>query len=324
MIKLAVGIDIGGTNTALGIIDRKGNVYYQTSLSTTRHPKIEDYVADVCQEIKKGETTLQFDYQIVGIGIGAPNGNYYSGTIEKAPNLPWTGKIELTRLFREQYHVPTYLTNDANAAAIGEIIYGGAKNMKDFVVITLGTGLGSGIVVNGNVLYGHDGFAGELGHVIVESGGRKCNCGRQGCLETYVSATGVVRTVYELLAFSNEASDLRDIPFSKMTSKIVADAAQNNDPIALETIKRTAKMLGEAIADVTAITSPEAIFLFGGLTKSGRLLFDQVQYYKEKNMLSIFSNKTKLLASELGDNAAILGSSGLVWAELDKEEKENL
>jgi glucokinase len=317
MTNLAVGIDIGGTNTAIGIVDQKGHVYFQTSIPTQTREKIEDFVFDLYQEIENGKKELTIEYNIVGIGVGAPNANYYTGTIENAPNLRWKGIIPFTSLFSKYYNIPVFITNDANAAAIGEMVYGGAKFMKNFVVITLGTGLGSGIVVDGKLLYGHDGFAGELGHIIVDANGRNCNCGRKGCLETYVSATGVVRTVYELFAISNEPSDLREIPFSKMTSKKVAKAAQNNDPIALETIKRTARMLGEAIADVTAIISPEAIFLFGGLTKSGHLLFDQVQYYKEKNMLSTFSNKTKLLPSELGENAAILGSSGLVWSEID-------
>jgi len=317
MANLAVGIDIGGTNTVIGIVDRNGKIYCQTTIATQTRENIEDFVFDVCKEIEKGTKSLTIEYKLVGIGIGAPNANYYKGTIENAPNLRWKGIINFTQLFKKHYQIPVFLTNDANAAAIGEMVYGGAKNMKNFVVITLGTGLGSGIVVDGKLLYGHDGFAGELGHIIVDANGRNCNCGRQGCLETYVSATGVVRTVYELLATRNDKTYLRDIPFSEMTSKTVSDAAKNNDPIALETIKKTARMLGEAIADVTAIISPEAIFLFGGLTRSGHLLFDQTQYYKEKNMLSIFSNKTKLLASELGENAAILGSSGLVWSEID-------
>lgn len=317
MIKLAVGIDIGGTNTAIGLVDREGKVYYQTSIPSQTRENIEDYVADLYGEIEKAKKAIDTEFELVGIGVGAPNANYYKGTIEEAPNLRWKGVIHFTKLFEKYYDTPVFITNDANAAAIGEMVYGGAKGMKNFVVITLGTGLGSGIVINGKLLYGHDGFAGELGHIIVDANGRKCNCGRNGCLETYVSATGVVRTVYETLAYSTDDSELRGIPFTEMTSKRVAEATKKDDPIALETIKKTAKMLGEAIADVTAITSPEAVFLFGGLTKSGRILFDQVQYYKEKNMLSIFSNKTKLLPSELGDDAAILGSSALVWSELE-------
>ncbi|MDA3892997.1 MAG: ROK family protein [Salinivirgaceae bacterium] len=316
MIKLAVGIDIGGTNTAIGLVDRSGKVFYQTSIPSQTRENVEDYVFDLYGEIEKAKKTIDAEFELIGIGIGAPNANYYTGTIEEAPNLRWKGIIHFTKLFEKYYDVPIFITNDANAAAIGEMVYGGAKGMKNFVVITLGTGLGSGIVVNGKLLYGHDGFAGELGHIIVDANGRKCNCGRNGCLETYVSATGVVRTVFETLAYSNEPSELRGIPFTEMTSKRVAEATKENDPIALETIKKTARMLGEAIADITAITSPEAVFLFGGLTKSGRVLFDQVQYYKEKNMLSIFSNKTKLLSSQLGDDSAILGSSGLVWSEI--------
>ncbi len=319
MKKLAVGIDIGGTNTVIGIVDKKGKIYFQSSISTQKHAEIENYISEICSVIDTGTKTIKEEYELVGIGVGAPNGNYYKGTIEDAANLRWQGIIPFTSLFKKYYDIPVFLTNDANAAAIGEMIYGGAKNMKEFVVITLGTGLGSGIVVNGKVLYGHDGFAGELGHTIVEPNGRRCNCGRQGCLETYVSATGMVRTVYEQLAFNIESSELRDIPYSKMTSKKIFEAAQKHDYIALETFKKTAKILGKAIADYVAIASPEAVFLFGGVANAGSMLFEQVQYYMEKYMLSVFSNKVKLLPSDLGENAAILGSSALVWAELKKD-----
>jgi len=288
-------------------------------MPTHKHSKIDDYIIDICNEIEKAKKSLNFEHQIIGIGIGAPNANYYKGTIENAPNLPWKGIIEFTSLFKKHYNLPIYLTNDANAAAIGEMVYGGAINMSDFVVITLGTGLGSGIVANGKLVYGHDGFAGELGHIVVDRNGRDCNCGRRGCLETYVSATGMVRTVYELFAIKTDASELREIPYSKMTSKIIAIAAEKNDPIAIEAFKRTSKMLGEAIADYTAINSPEAVFLFGGVTKAGKLLFDEVQHHMKKNMMSVFTNPPKILPSKLGDNAAILGSSGLVWSETDIE-----
>jgi len=317
MINLSVGIDIGGTNTAIGIIDREGKIYYQSSIPTQTREKVEDYVFDIYQEIEKGKQSIKQKFELKGIGIGAPNANYYNGTIEDAPNLRWRGTIGFSALFSKYYSIPVFLTNDANAAAIGEMVYGGAKNMKNFAVVTLGTGLGSGIVVNGKLMYGHDGFAGELGHVIVDHNGRMCNCGRQGCLETYVSATGLVRTVFDLLAHFTEPSILRDIPYSEMTAKTVADAAKNNDFIALETFKKTAEILGKSLADLTAITAHEAIFLFGGVTKAGSILFDQVEYFMNKNMLSIFNNKIKLLQSKLGENAAILGSSALVWSELE-------
>lgn len=317
MNKIAVGIDIGGTNTALGLVNRQGEIFYQHSIPTQTQEKVEDYIYDLSVEIKKGLDSLDFDFDLVGIGVGAPNGNYYSGSIEQAANLRWKGSIEFTKLMQEHFHVPVILTNDANAAAIGEMVYGGAKEMKNFSVITLGTGLGSGIVVNGQLLYGSDGFAGEMGHIIVDPNGRKCNCGRQGCLETYVSATGLVRTVYELLASEINESKLRDIPFTKLTSKDVAIAAAEGDKIALETFRITGEKLGQAIADISSLMSPEAIFLFGGLANAGKLLFDHVEHYKEKYMLSIFSNKVKVIPSQLNENAAILGTSALIWAETD-------
>lgn len=318
MVNLAVGIDIGGTNTAIGIVNREGNVLYQTSIPTQTRAKVEDYVNDIVQEIEKGKLTIKKPFKIMGIGIGAPNANYYKGTIEDAPNLPWTGTIEFSSLFKTHYDLPVLLTNDANAAAIGEMVYGGAKGMKNFLVITLGTGLGTGVVIDGKLVYGNTGFAGEMGHIIVERNGRDCNCGRKGCLETYVSATGLVRTVFELMATRTQPSELRDIPFSKMTSKQVALSAANNDPIALEAFQNISRTLGESIADITALMSPEAIFLFGGVTNAGSILFDQTQTYMDQNMLSIFKTGPKLLASHLGDNAAILGSSGLVWSEINR------
>ncbi len=317
MINLAIGIDIGGTNTAIGIIDREGKIYYQSSIPTQTRAKVEDYVFDICQEIERGKKTIKQDFEIKGIGIGAPNANYYKGTIDDAPNLRWRGTIEFAALFLNHCNTPVFLTNDANAAALGEMIYGGAKKMENFAVVTLGTGLGSGIVVNGKLMYGYNGHAGELGHVIVDHNGRNCNCGRKGCLETYVSATGLVRTVFDLLAHYTEPSELRDIPYSKLTAKMVADAAKNNDFIALKVFKKTAEILGKSLANLTAITGNEAIFLFGGVTKAGSILFDQVKYYMNKNMLSVYNNSIKLLQSELGDNAAILGSSALVWSELE-------
>jgi glucokinase len=321
MKKLAIGIDIGGTNTAFGIVDSEGKVLCQGSIITQTHKQIEDFIKELSDSINEKIKEIDGEFKIVGIGIGAPNGNYYSGCIENAANLRWQGKISLTKLFAKYYSQPVFVTNDANAAAIGEMVYGGAKGMKNFIVITLGTGLGSGIIVNGDLLYGHDGFAGEVGHIIVTPDGRDCGCGRQGCLETYVSATGVVRTAYKLLADHSFESELRHIPYYELTAKNVAEAARRGDKIALETFEQTGKMLGKVLADVVAITSPEAIFLFGGLTKAGNLLFDPVQFHLEKNMLNIFKNKVKLLPSKLDDSAAILGSSALVWNELAKNQK---
>ncbi|HAM99158.1 MAG TPA: glucokinase [Marinilabiliales bacterium] len=317
MKKFAAGVDIGGTNTVIGIVDRDGNVVYEHSIPTQTHEKIEDFVAELCGEIKNGIQTLEGDFELVGIGIGAPNANFYTGTIESAANLRWKGKIEFSKLVKNHFSVPVYLTNDANAAAIGEMIYGGAKKMKNFIVITLGTGLGSGIVVNGKLLYGQDGFAGEMGHVIVEPNGRVCGCGRHGCLEAYVSATGLVRTVSELMAYYNQPSGLREIPFNKLTSKGIAMAAASGDFIAVEAIKKTGKRLGESLADIVAITSPEAIFLFGGLANAGKILTDEVQHHMDKNMLYIFKSKTQLKLSQMNNNAAIMGASALVWNEIE-------
>ena len=252
--------------------------------------------------------------KIRGIGIGAPNGNYYTGNIEYAPNLPWKGILPLASMFEERLGIPTALTNDANAAAVGEMTYGAARGMKDFIMITLGTGVGSGIVINGQVVYGHDGFAGELGHVIARRGGRVCGCGRKGCLEAYCSATGVARTARELLAARTDESLLREIPSESITSKDVYDAAVKGDKLAKEIFDFTGTLLGELLADFIAFSSPEAIILFGGLAKSGDFIMKPVQKAIDDNVLPIFKGKAKLLASELKDSdAAVLGASALAW-----------
>ncbi|GHV64253.1 glucokinase [Bacteroidia bacterium] len=315
--QVALGIDVGGTNTTFGFIDRDGNYLADGNILTQTHEDISDYLRELHYEIEKVTDTIREKVDIVGIGIGAPNGNFYKGTIEFAPNLRWKGVVRLCDLLKEYYpQLPIYMTNDANAAAIGEMVYGGAKGMKDFIMVTLGTGLGSGFVANGQLIYGHDGFAGELGHVIVAPNGRQCGCGRLGCLETYVSATGVKRTAYKMLARYTAPSILRTIPFNDMTAKIVADAALKGDQIAIDIFKYTGKMLGEALANAVTYTSPEAIFLFGGLTKAGDLLFKPTHDHMEMNMLKIFANKVKLLPSQLDKNAAIYGSAALVWNEL--------
>jgi len=318
MDKLAIGVDIGGTNTVFGFVNKEGEILYQNSIKTQTHEKVEDFIKELVSEIDKEKAKFEKEYEIIGMGVGAPNSNFYTGTIEDAANLRWKGKIEFTKIFSRHYKFPMFLTNDANAAAIGEMVFGGAKGMKNFIVVTLGTGLGSGIVVNGELLYGHDGFAGELGHVVVKTKGRKCGCGRKGCLETYVSATGVVRTVYELLASSNVASDLRDIPFNKLDAKSVFEAASLGDEIAIETFKLTGKKLGIALADVIAITSPEAIFLFGGLARAGKILFNQVNSYMEKSVMNTFKNKVTILPSGITDNAAVLGAAAMAWKETEK------
>ncbi|NCE72449.1 ROK family protein [Odoribacter sp. Z80] len=317
--QVALGIDIGGTNTAFGFIDKEGNYMAEGNISTNNHEDINDYLKELHMEIEKVLDTIRNEVELTGIGIGAPCGNYLQGTIEHASNLRWPGVIPFCDLMKEFYpHLPVYLTNDANAATIGEMIYGGAKGMKNFVMVTLGTGVGSGFVSNGELIYGHDGFAGELGHIIVSPNGRQCGCGRNGCLETYVSATGVKRTAYKMMAKYNYPSELRAIPFNEMTSKTICEAALKGDMIAINTFKYTAKMLGEALANVVAITSPEAIFLMGGLTKAGDLLFGPTKEHMEMNMLKMFSNKVKLLPSQLTKNVAIYGAAALVWKELEK------
>lgn len=310
-----MGIDIGGTNSVFGIVDARGTVLAVDSIKTQKYEKIEDYVEALTNGMKALIAANDAEGKIKGIGVGAPNGNYYTGTIEFAPNLPWKGVIPLANLISEKMGVPCALTNDANAAAIGEMTYGAAKGMKDFIMITLGTGVGSGVVCNGQLVYGHDGFAGELGHVTMRrENGRQCGCGRKGCLEAYCSATGVARTAREILVSSSEPSLLREIPAEEITSKDVYDAAKQGDKIAAEIFEFTGKMLGEAFVDFIAFTSPEAIVLFGGLAHAGDLLFAPIQKTIDENVMPIFKGKTKLLMSELKDaDAAVLGASALGW-----------
>ncbi len=310
-----VGIDIGGTNTVFGIVDARGNIVSSGSIKTQTHEAVEDYVDEVCKNLLPLIIEQGGVEKIKGIGIGAPNGNYYSGTIEFAPNLPWKGIIHLANMFEDRLGIPTALTNDANAAAVGEMTYGAARGMKDFIMITLGTGVGSGIVINGQVVYGHDGFAGELGHVIMRRGnGRLCGCGRHGCLETYCSATGLARTAREFLTARTEESLLRKINPDNITSKDVYDAAVQGDLLAQEIFQFTGNILGEALADFIAFSSPEAIVLFGGLAKSGDYIMKPIHKSMEDNVLAIFRGKTKLLVSELKDaDAAVLGASALAW-----------
>ena len=315
--QYVLGIDIGGTNSVFGVVDARGSILYSGAIKTGQYAKIDDYVAELCKGVKIIIDLAGGIELFRGVGVGAPNGNYFSGCIEFAPNLPWEGKIPLAQLISDQLDgLPVSLTNDANAAAIGEMTYGLARGMKDFIVITLGTGVGSGIVVNGTLVYGHDGFAGELGHVIVRrgEGARPCGCGRNGCLEAYTSATGVARTAREILEKRTDASLLRAMPAADITSKDVFDAAIKGDKIALEIFEFTGEMLGEAFADFVAFSSPEAIILFGGLTKAGDLIMDPIQRSMDKNMLKVFEGKTKVLFSQLKESdAAVLGASALGW-----------
>ena len=318
-MKVVIGIDIGGTNTVFGIIDSEGKCLALSSISTNEYDNPEIFVSFLARAINKLIVSLPFNTRLAGIGIGAPNGNFYKGTVEFAPNLRWKGIINLVRLVKEFFNVPVILTNDANAAAIGEMLYGAAKGMKDFIAVTLGTGVGSGFVVNGKLVYGHDGFAGELGHTIVYTNGRECGCGRKGCLETYASATGITRTAVEMLGNSSENSILRNYSASELNSKIICEAAVCNDKIATEAFNYTGKILGLKLADAIAITSPEAIILSGGLTLAGDLILKPVRHYMEYYLLEIFKNKISLLTSTLNsENAAVLGAASLVWNEAAK------
>jgi glucokinase len=309
-----VGIDIGGTNTVFGIVDARGTILAHDSIKTQSYAEIESYVDAICSKLTALFKANNVEGKVVGIGIGAPNGNYYNGTIENAPNLPWKGIVPLTAMIKERLGIPAALTNDANAAAVGEMTYGAARGIRDFIMITLGTGVGSGIVINGQLVYGHDGFAGELGHVNAVRDGRLCGCGRKGCLETYCSATGVARTAREILTARTDESLLRSIPAEEITSKDVFDAAKKGDKLAKEIFDFTGTMLGRAFADFIAFSSPAAIVLFGGLAKSGNFLLKPIQKAIDDNVMPAFKGKTKLLISELKDSdAAVLGASALAW-----------
>ncbi len=313
--KLAVGIDIGGTGTKYGIVDRDGNVLFSGEMSTKKHKEIEPYIDELYVHLLELIDKAGGIDQMIGVGVGAPNGNFYSGTIEYAPNLPWKGIIPLAKLMSEKFKLPVTLTNDANAAAIGEMMYGAAKGMKDFIMITLGTGVGSGIVANGQLIYGHDGFAGELGHTIVIPDGRiHEGTGKRGSLESYASATGVRLTSLELLEKSKDDSLLRNINKEDLDSKTVYDAAIKGDKLALEIFEYTGKILGLALANAVMFSSPEAIILFGGLTKAGDLILKPTRKSMEDSLIQVFQDKVKILISHLKESdAAILGASALVW-----------
>lgn len=313
-----IGLDLGGTNSVFGIVDARGEIKATTAIKTGGYEKVEDYVKASVEALQPVIEQVGGIEMIKAMGIGAPNGNYYNGTIEFAPNLPWAhdGVVPLAKLFSDALGIPVALTNDANAAAIGEMVYGVARGMKNFIVITLGTGVGSGIVVNGQLLYGHDGFAGELGHVIMVRGeeGRPCGCGRKGCLECYCSATGVARTAREIIEKTDKPTILREIPLDKIESKDVAIAAGKGDEVAKEIFEETGRILGEACANFAAFSSPEAFIFFGGLTKAGDLIMNPIKKAYDESVLRIFRDKAKFLVSELdGAGAAVLGASALGW-----------
>lgn len=313
---LVIGIDIGGQTTKCGIVDARGDVLSQTVIRSDAHTDVNEYIAELAGALNRIITDSKAEDRIRGIGVGAPNGNYYTGTIENAVNLVWgeTNTIPFAKLLSEQMNgIPVSLTNDANAAAVGEMTYGAARGMKNFIMITLGTGVGSGIVINGEVVYGHDGFAGELGHTVaVRNNGRSCNCGKSGCLEAYASATGVARTAREWLEMTDEPSQLRSL--DSITSKDVYEAAKDGDKLAIKIFEFTGRILGEKFADFIEFSAPEAIVLFGGLARAKEFLTEPIQKAMDANVLPLWRGKVKLVYSQLKESdAAILGASALAW-----------
>lgn len=315
--NLVLGIDIGGTKTSFGFVDREGTLIGATSMPTEAHDSAETFATRLHHRIEEIREDLLSPHHLCGIGIGAPNANYYRGTIEKAVNLNWGDSVDFVGLIQRYYDLPVVITNDAKAAAIGEMIFGNARGMKHFLVITLGTGLGSGIVVDSRLLYGYSGFAGELGHTVVDPAGRQCECGKRGCLETYVSATGLVRTTLMLLAERCDPSPLRAMSYEEMTARRIFELAAKGDIIALEAFDRTARILGLKLADAVAHTSPEAIFLTGGMAMAGDLLLKPTQQYMDDSLFGVYRGTVKLMLSGMEPGkSAILGAAALIWNEL--------
>ncbi len=311
---VALGIDIGGTNTKFGVVNHRGEVLEKGNIRTDAYPTVEEYIDALYEAVRPMIDSHGKEKNFDGIGVGAPNANYYTGTIEQAPNLPWKGIIPFADLMKAKFGLPCTITNDANAAAIGEMLFGAARGMKDFIMITLGTGVGSGIVAGGKLIYGHDGFAGELGHTIVKPGGRKhWSTGSEGSLEAYASATGIAITAKKMRAEFPE-SMLTQYPEESINSKTVHECALKGDPISIEVFRYTGQKLGEALANFVMFSSPEAILLFGGVIKAGDFILKPTKLHMERNLLPIFRNKVKLVFSELDEaDAAILGASALVW-----------
>ncbi|MEQ9289995.1 MAG: ROK family protein [Cyclobacteriaceae bacterium] len=318
MQKVTIGIDIGGTGTKFGLVNMEGKVLFHDKIDTADYKKFDEYIDALSTKIKTTMAGHLADHELIGIGVGAPNGNYFTGTVSYAPNLPWKGVLPISDSLTEKFGVPTVVSNDANAAAVGEHVFGGAKKMKDFIMVTLGTGLGSGFVSNGQLVIGHDALAGEMGHIAVKYGrGRSCKCGKKGCLETYVSATGINRTIFKLLVDSHEDSVFRGVTFNELTTKEISQAADNGDKIAIEAFRYTGKVLGAKLADMVTIFNPEAIFLFGGLSQAGDHIFKPTIRYMEKNLMKIYKDKVQVLPSELGSQGApIIGAASLVWSKL--------
>jgi glucokinase len=312
--QYAIGVDIGGTNTKYGIVNHRGDISHKGDMPTNKFEEVEEFVAALYEALQPAVDAVGLE-NIKGIGMGAPNGNFYTGTIDYAPNLHWKGVVPLARLVSEKFGLSCSLTNDANAAAVGEMMYGAARGMKDFIMITLGTGVGSGIVANGHLIYGHDGFAGELGHTIIRPGGRPhWSTAIDGSLEAYASATGIVLTAQELLEKTTTPSSLRQYNAESLNSKVIYECAAAGDEIAQEVYRFTGQILGESLANFVMFSSPQAIILFGGVIKAGDLIMKPTREHMERNLLPIFQNKVQLIFSELAEaDAAILGASALVW-----------
>ncbi len=317
---VVLGVDIGGTYTKYGLVDQAGRIYLEDEISTRDYKVIEDFIIALHRHLDAHTDRKKDGFDIRGIGIGAPNGNYYTGSIEYPPNLVWKGKIELVKLVEKEFGIPAVLTNDANAAALGEMLFGAAKGLDHFIMITLGTGLGSGLVVNGELIYGSDGFAGELGHVRAVDNGRQCGCGKRGCLETYVSATGIKRTVFELLSEETTESEFRKITFSRLSPRMITTLAEKGDPIAIKAFEKTGFLLGRSLADSVAHISPSKIFLFGGLAKAGKWIINPTKRSMEEHLLPIYRDKIDIVPSALlSRNIAVLGAAALIWKHLDQD-----
>ena len=319
MSNAVIGIDIGGTNTVIGLVSHEGEILAQKHLVTAARPNFDDYISDIAGEVA-ALTSENPSVSILGIGVGAPDGNYLTGAIEHAANLLWKGIVPVVEKLSKATLLPVRLTNDANAAAVGEHLFGGAKGLKNFIVVTLGTGLGGGVYTRGELLYGHSGHAGELGHVNLYPGGRVCGCGARGCIETYVSATGIVRTAIEIMSEYLSPSVLREKPLKNLSSKDVYDAALGGDFVAEEAFKRTSEHLGKALSEITTVLSPEKIFLFGGLAKAGDYLLTPARAAFEKNLMPMFQGHTSIEISSLPEgDAAVLGSAAVMWEAVDQD-----
>ncbi|MCP3933389.1 MAG: ROK family protein [Bacteroidetes bacterium] len=313
-MNIAVAVDIGGTNTKLALISQKGEILKRTSIKTVDYSNEDQYLKALFEALENLKTGFSFQNNLVGIGVGAPGCNPMKGHIDNAANLPFHKSVNIVQLLTDHYKLPVFLENDSNTAALGELYHGGARNMKDIILLTLGTGLGCGIIVDGKVLRGTTGLAGELGHVGVQRNGRQCACGKRGCLETYVSATGIKRTIFELMATTTFQSELRNISYQQMSARAIGEAAQDGDEMAIQAFEFTAEVLGEKLADLITCLEPEAIFLAGGLTSAGKLIFEPTKVHTNNNLLKIYQNKVAIIPSELGANdAALLGAASLVW-----------